>query len=86
MVKIQDWKVYQDEAKPVAELMKVINEGYDKAYEYDRDKFKKKDIYLKDSVYASNNVDLSRVEAIDNHEHQHWGIILSISVNTFCTI
>ncbi|TQQ81905.1 hypothetical protein [Halonotius roseus] len=78
MDKIQDWKVYQDEAKPVVELMKSINAGYNKAYEYDRDKFDKHEPHIEGSCHRLTESHLSRISPIEKGGHQYWGDNLDI--------
>lgn len=73
---IQDQRVYLQEAKPVAELMKSINSSYRVAYEFDRDDFEEGNSYLDEGMGSTREkwgLDLSRVEPVNNGGHSHWG-------------
>lgn len=73
---IQDGRVYLQEARPVAELMKSINGSYRLAYEFDRDDFEEGNAFLDDGMGAPREkwgLDLSRVDPITTGGHLHWG-------------
>jgi hypothetical protein len=73
---IQDRRVYLQEAKPVADLMKSINSAYRLAYEFDRDDFREGNPYLEDGMGATREkwgLDLSRIDPVVTGGHLHWG-------------
>lgn len=73
---IRDWRVYQKEAKPVAELMKTINGGYRVAYEFDKDDFREGNRFLEEGMGSPRekwDIDLSKVAPITTGGHLHWG-------------
>lgn len=76
MDKIQDWRVYKEEAEPVADLMKSINSGYRLAYEYDRDDYREGNPFLDEGKGATRKkwgIDLSKIRPITTGGHQYWG-------------
>lgn len=73
---IHDWKVYLQEAKPVANLMKIINGSYRLAYEFDRDDYHEENPFLADELGATREkwgLNLSRVDPVVSGGHLHWG-------------
>lgn len=76
MTKINDWKVYKEEAEPIIDLLKSINNGYSLTYEYDRHNFCEDNPYLEDGKGATRSewgIDLSRVDPIKKGGHLYWG-------------
>jgi hypothetical protein len=73
---IQDQRVYLQEARPVAELMKSINSSYRLAYEFDRDDYRVGNRFLDEGMGSTREkwgLDLSRIEPVNNGGHSHWG-------------
>lgn len=73
---IQDQRIYLEEAKPVAELMKSINGSYRVAYEFDRDDFQEGNPFRDEGMGATREkwgLDLSRIDPVTNGGHLYWG-------------
>lgn len=76
MDRINDWKIYKEEAEPIVDLLKTVNDGYSVAYEYDRDDFCEGNPYLEDGKGATRSkwgIDLSRTHPIKKGGHLYWG-------------
>jgi len=73
---MQDWQVYKQEAEPVAELMKLINDGYRVAYEFDKDDYREGNPFIEEGKGAPREkwgIDLSKIAPNTTGGHLHWG-------------